>query len=74
LRISKASCADRDAFDDDRLERAVPVVSRDAGDGFNNLDRCVIALAEDGVVAVETVDGMLGDKELAGVRVGAALA
>ena len=53
-----------------RRERLVVAVARDAGDGFDHLNAGVVALAEEGVVLVERVVGLLGDEELAAVGVG----
>ena len=45
-------------------------VARDAGDGLNNQNAGVVALAEECVVLVERVIGLLGNEELAAVGVG----
>ena len=55
----------------DRGDGLVVVVAFDAGDGGDHQDGVGVALAEDGVLAVELGDGVLGDEELGAVGVGA---
>ncbi len=62
---------DGDVVDDDGGEGFVAGVAFDAGDGGDESDGVGVALAEDGVVAVELGDGVLGDEELGAVGVGA---
>ena len=61
---------DGDLFQDHGSERLVAAVARDAGNGLDDVDAGLVALAEEGVVLVEGVDGLLGDEELAAVGVG----
>jgi hypothetical protein len=61
---------DGDAVDEDRGERLVILVALDAGDGRDQQDRVGVALAEDGVLATEFGNGVLGNEELRAVGVG----
>src|SRR5699024_1923000 len=64
---------DVDAGDDDRLDRAIPVIRGDARDVVDDLAGLVIGdLAEDGVVAVEVRGRHDGDEELGTVGAAAA--
>ncbi len=62
---------DGDLVDDDRGDGLVVGVALDAGDGGDEQDGVGVALAEDGVLAVELGDGRFGDEELGAVGVGA---
>ena len=62
---------DHDLVEHDRSEGLVHAVAFDAGDGRGDGDRGGVALAEEGVVAVELRRGGDSDEELRAVGVGA---
>ncbi len=61
---------DGDFLEHDGSQWLIVAVALDAGDGFDDIDAWLVALAEEGVVLVERFDGLLGDEELAAVGVG----
>ena len=66
-----AVAEDGDVGDEDGGEGFIGGVARDAGDGGSEADGGRVALAEDGIAAVEVGLGGFGDKELGAVGVGA---
>src|SRR5260370_39428193 len=64
---------DGDVLDDHRGERFIFRRAVNTGDGRDELDGASVALAEDGVLAVELGDRLLRDEELGAVGPGAGI-